>query len=63
MDDDELPRPKRRWVEPVALEPVSVEDLREYVAALRAEIGRVESAIEGKQSHRSAAEKFFKSGG
>jgi len=63
MEDDDLPRPRKRWLEPIPLDPLSVEDLREYIAALHAEIARAEAAIAGKQSHRSLAEGFFKKGG
>jgi uncharacterized small protein (DUF1192 family) len=42
------------------LDPMSVEELREYIAALKAEIARVEEKIKAKQSHASAAASFFK---
>jgi len=60
MEDDDLPRPRKRWIEPIQLDPLSVADLREYIAALQAEITRAETAIGGKQSHRTLAEGFFK---
>ncbi len=60
MDPDDLPRPKKRWIEPLALDPFSVADLQDYIEVLQAEITRVRTAIDGKQSHRSAAEAFFK---
>ncbi len=61
MIEDDLPaRPRKNWIEPQALDPLSVEALHEYIAALRAEIARAEGAIEAKQSHRAAAENFFK---
>ena len=60
MDPDDLPRPKKRWIEPLALDPFSVEDLQTYAEALEAEIVRVRAAMDGKQSHRLAAEAFFR---
>jgi uncharacterized small protein (DUF1192 family) len=39
---------------------MNIEDLKEYVAALQAEIERVEAKIKAKQSHASAAASFFK---
>ena len=42
------------------LDPMSVDDLREYIATLKAEILRVEEKIKAKQSHASAAASFFK---
>jgi len=60
MEEDDLPRPRKRWIEPIPLDPISVADLQEYIDALKGEIIRAESAIRGKQSHRSLAEGFFK---
>ena len=39
---------------------MSVEELGEYIGELRAEIARVEADIGRKQSHRSAADAFFR---
>ena len=39
---------------------MSVEDLREYVVTLKAEILRVEEKLKAKQSHAAAAASFFK---
>jgi uncharacterized small protein (DUF1192 family) len=64
MEEDDRPRPlapsAKRWIEPIPLDPISVADLQEYIAALRTEITRAERAIDGKQSHRSQAEAFFR---
>jgi len=60
MEEDDLPRPRKRWIEPMMLDPFSVADLGEYIEMLKAEIARVETVIAAKQSHRSAAEGFFK---
>lgn len=42
------------------LDPMSIEELRERVEALKAEIARVEAHIHRVQTHRSAAEEIFK---
>lgn len=42
------------------LDPLSVDELQERVAALKAEIERVEAHMQRAQSHRSAAEELFK---
>lgn len=60
MDDDAL-RPKKKTHEigeDLAL--LSVGELRERVELLKAEIGRLEAAIGGKEASRNAADTFFK---
>ena len=42
------------------LDPMSIEELEERVAALKAEIARVEAHMNQAQTHRSAAEELFK---
>ena len=42
------------------LDTLSVDDLRERIAALRAEIVRLEGAMAAKQASRQAADAFFK---
>ncbi len=42
------------------LDPLSVDELHERIAALKAEIGRVEAHMERVSAHRSAAEELFK---
>ena len=42
------------------LDPMSVEELKERIAALRAEIGRVETHMDRVDAHRSAAEELFR---
>ena len=42
------------------LDPMSIEELKERVEALKAEILRVETHMARAQSHRSAAEELFK---
>ena len=42
------------------LDPMSVDELQERIAALKAEIERVQAHMLRAQSHRSAAEELFK---
>jgi len=42
------------------LDPLSIEELKERVELLKAEIGRVEAHMQRAQTHRSAAEELFK---
>jgi uncharacterized small protein (DUF1192 family) len=42
------------------LDPLSVDELKERVAALKAEIARVEAHQKRAETHRSAAEELFK---
>ena len=56
--DDLDPRQKRS--PPLNLDTMNIEDLKEYVAALKAEIARVEAKIKSKQGHAAAAAAFFK---
>ena len=42
------------------LDPMSVDELQERIALLKAEIERVQSHMQRAQSHRSAAEELFK---
>lgn len=59
FETDDL-EPLKKKSQPRNLDPMSVEELREYIAALRAEIARVEEKLKAKQSHASAAASFFK---
>jgi uncharacterized small protein (DUF1192 family) len=58
MQDDEPTRPLPRLAKPL-LDPLGVDELRDYIAELQAEIARVEQAIARKHDHRSAAESVF----
>ena len=58
FDEDEPVKPKRRLI-PLVLDTLGVDELRDYIAELRAEIERVEGDIAKKQGHRSQAESFF----
>ncbi|HET8727096.1 MAG TPA: DUF1192 domain-containing protein [Alphaproteobacteria bacterium] len=60
MDTDDL-EPRKRPVVQKNLDGMSVAELEEYIAGLEAEIARARDAIARKQSHRFAAESFFKS--
>ena len=42
------------------LDPFSIEELKERVEALKAEIARVDAHMQRAQTHRSAAEELFK---
>ena len=42
------------------LDPLSIEELKERVETLRAEIARVEAHMAAATKHRSAAEELFK---
>ena len=42
------------------LDPMSIEELRERIAILKAEIERVEAHMQRATVHRSAAEELFK---
>ena len=57
-DDDFDPRTKR--MKPRVLDMLSIDDLRNYIADMQAEITRVEAAIAKKENSKSAADAFFK---
>jgi uncharacterized small protein (DUF1192 family) len=61
-DDDEEPRPRPVRLTKLPLDPLGVEELRDYIDELRAEIARVEADIARKTSHRSAADAYFRKG-
>jgi uncharacterized small protein (DUF1192 family) len=42
------------------LDPLSIDELEERIAALKEEIARIEAHMERVKSHRSAAEEMFK---
>jgi uncharacterized small protein (DUF1192 family) len=58
--EDDEPLTKRRRLEPLLLDSLGIEELRDYIDELKAEIVRVETDIGRKSSHRSAADAFFK---
>jgi uncharacterized small protein (DUF1192 family) len=59
FDLDDLD-PKQKKSQPRNLDTMNIEDLKEYVVVLRAELERVETKIKAKQSHAAAAASLFK---
>jgi uncharacterized small protein (DUF1192 family) len=57
LDDSE---PAKKKPAPKNLDPMSVDDLREYIAELEAEIERARAQIAKKETQRLAAGAFFK---
>ncbi len=60
ITDDDLPKPKPPRLQPPSLDLMGITELCDYIAELQAEIARVEADIARKQSHRSAADAFFR---
>jgi len=58
--EEDAPPPRRRRLEPLLLDSLGIEELRLYIDELKTEIARVEADIGRKNSHRSAADAFFK---
>ncbi len=58
--EDDAPPPRRRRLDPLPLDSLGIDELRLYIEELRGEIARVEADIGRKNSHRSAADAFFK---
>ena len=60
--DDDDDRPKKKIVHEIGqdLALLSVKELQERIALLKAEIGRLEAAIASKQASRGVADTFFK---
>lgn len=56
MDELDLPPPSRK---PKPLDPLSIEELEQYIQTLQAEIERARSMIASKQAARSGADKVF----
>ena len=59
FDLDDLD-PRQKKSQPKNLDALNIEDLKEYIAVLEAEIVRVEEKLKAKQSHVSAAASLFK---
>ncbi|MBI2235594.1 MAG: DUF1192 domain-containing protein [Magnetospirillum sp.] len=59
MDIEDL-EPRKKAPEKRNLEPLSVDELGDYIAELEGEIGRARAAITAKQSVRAGAEALFK---
>ena len=58
--DEDEPLTKPRRLDPLLLDSLGIDELRSYIEELRTEIARVEADIGRKNSHRSAADAFFK---
>ncbi len=52
--------PKNAAAKPKNLDPMSVDELRDYILALRAEIERAEGEIAKKEASKAAAAAFFR---
>ncbi len=59
-EEEDVPLRKRIRLEKLVLDTLGVDELRDYIDELKGEIARVEADIGRKQSHRSAADAFFK---
>lgn len=59
MDEEDL-EPRAARSEKKLLDPLSVEELGEYIAQLRAEIRRVEEHLEGKKKYLDGLDGMFK---
>jgi uncharacterized small protein (DUF1192 family) len=57
--DDEIKRPKGHEVG-MPIDTMSVEELNDRIAILKAEIARLEQAIAARQKTRSEADSLFK---
>jgi uncharacterized small protein (DUF1192 family) len=55
--------PQKQPKKPKSLDGMSIDELQDYVAALQAEILRVEAAISAKQAHMRAVSSLFKTPG
>jgi uncharacterized small protein (DUF1192 family) len=64
MDGDDLPQRGRDLVAELArqdLDPLSVAELHERIAALEAELARTRRKVEGAVNHRASADALFRS--
>ena len=55
-DDMELPQPKAKVKD---LQPMSIEELEDYIALLEEEIARADAMIAQKRAHKSGIEALF----
>ncbi len=62
IDDDPFARPKKKLAHEIGepLDTISVEELRERIGLLQAEIERLDIAAKAKEASRQAADAFFK---
>lgn len=59
MFDDEL-EPQKQLTAPKNLEPLSLDELANYIAELKQEIMRTEDEVKRKKIHMDAASSVFK---
>lgn len=59
FDLDDLD-PRQKKSQPRNLDVMNVEDLKDYIVVLKAELERVEAKIKAKQNHATAAASLFK---
>lgn len=59
-EEEDAPLRKRIRLEKLVLDTLGIDELRDYIGELKDEIARVEADISRKNSHRSAADAFFK---
>jgi uncharacterized small protein (DUF1192 family) len=62
-DEEDVPVRKRIRLEKLVLDALGIEELRDYIGELHDEIARVEADIARKNSHKSAADAFFRKPG
>jgi uncharacterized small protein (DUF1192 family) len=62
-EEEDVPVRKRTRLERLVLDTLGVEELHDYIGELRQEIARVETDIERKNSHKNAADAFFRKPG
>ncbi|MGQ0677999.1 MAG: DUF1192 domain-containing protein [Rhodospirillales bacterium] len=62
MEPEDL-EPQKKKPPPKNLEIMGIQELKDYIDDLRAEIARAEATIKSKQSARGAADMFFKKPG
>jgi uncharacterized small protein (DUF1192 family) len=62
-EEEDLPIRKRTRLEKLMLDPLGIEELRDYIGELHDEIARVEADITRKNSHKTAADAFFRKPG
>ncbi|MER2519706.1 MAG: DUF1192 domain-containing protein [Bdellovibrionales bacterium] len=59
MNPDELDPPRFVVAKPLDLTPMGVEELRDYIASLEAEIARAEEMIAKKEAHKRGVDALF----
>jgi uncharacterized small protein (DUF1192 family) len=62
-EEEDAPVRKRIRLEKLVLDTLGIAELRDYIDELREEVARVEADIVRKNSHKSAADAFFRKPG